>query len=162
MRRPRPNAPARRAGPRASGYACVLLLLVLAACERAGDRPAPVATAVAANESKRAAVSSWGSFYVVYRPTLDPIPLNQMFGLSVNVYEANDHARPVADTMITVDARMPEHNHGMTLQPQVTADGAGNFRVDGMLFHMPGRWELYVDVARGTELERATFEITLD
>jgi hypothetical protein len=110
----------------------------------------------------RAVTSSWGGFHVVYEPRPNPVPLNQLFGLSVIVYEANDHTRPAADTTVTVDARMPEHNHGMTLQPQVVSEGEGRFRAEGLLFHMPGRWELYVDVTRGTEMERATFEITLD
>ncbi|WP_319546338.1 hypothetical protein [Ruegeria conchae] len=41
---------------------------------------------------------------------------------------------------------MPAHQHGMNYTPKVTALDGGTFRVDDMLFHMPGLWELQVDV----------------
>ena len=44
----------------------------------------------------------------------------------------------------------------------MTAIGDGSFRADGLLFHMPGTWELYVDVTRAAEMERATFVINVD
>lgn len=129
-----------------------LVAFLLAGCERS---PQPA-------EAAREVTSSWGGFHVEYRPRPDPIPLNELFGLSVRVYEGSDRARPAADATVTVDARMPEHNHGMTLEPRVVSEGEGRFRVEGLLFHMPGRWELYVDITRGTEMERATFEVILE
>ena len=37
---------------------------------------------------------------------------------------------------------MPAHQHGLNYAPEVSALGDGTFRVDGLLFHMPGLWEL--------------------
>src|SRR5262245_42277518 len=148
-------APSRRM-LRWAGYMLALPMVVLVAC-----REQPTASSRSA-AAPRATATSWGSFYVTGEPVPDPIPLNELFGLSVHVYEAGDHNRPVADTSIAVSARMPEHNHGTNLEPKVTSTGDGSFRVEGMLFHMPGRWELYVDVTRAIEMERATFEVVLD
>lgn len=51
--------------------------------------------------------------------------------------------------LLRVDATMPEHRHGMNYKPTVHALGAGRWRVEGMLWHMAGRWELRWDVRTG-------------
>ena len=49
------------------------------------------------------------------------------------------------DGRLTVDAVMPAHGHGMNYFPIVMRTGAGSYRAQGMVFHMPGRWEVRVD-----------------
>ena len=60
------------------------------------------------------------------------------------------------------DAAMPQHGHGMNVAPTVKRTGDGEFRVDGMLFHMPGYWELYFDLGSADSLERAQGSVTLE
>lgn len=132
-----------------------LLCLPLPACNPT-ERGSPGAPA------QLAADTSWGTFHVRVAPQPAPIPFNQMFALTIGVFSAKDRAQPAADTTVAVDARMPAHNHGMNLQPRVTALADGTFRADGLLFHMPGTWELYVDVSRAAEMERATFVINVE
>jgi hypothetical protein len=48
--------------------------------------------------------------------------------------------------LVKVDATMPEHRHGMNYRPSIAAQEAGTWRVQGLLWHMPGRWELRFDV----------------
>jgi hypothetical protein len=43
---------------------------------------------------------------------------------------------------LKVDAQMPEHRHGMNYRPEVTRVAPGHWRVEGLMFHMPGRWQL--------------------
>ena len=43
---------------------------------------------------------------------------------------------------LKVDAQMPEHRHGMNYRPEAKRTGEGRWRVEGMMFHMPGRWEI--------------------
>lgn len=112
--------------------------------------------------AQRGGPSRGGSFYVVYSPTPDPVPLNQLFRLDLAVYEGDNHSRPAADTELLVRGWMPEHEHGMSLVPEVHPLGGGRFAVEGMLFHMPGRWQLEVDVRRNGAAERATFEIQVE
>jgi hypothetical protein len=49
---------------------------------------------------------------------------------------------------IAVDAYMPEHRHGMNYKPVVKVLGGGRFEADGLMLHMPGRWEFRFDIAR--------------
>jgi cytochrome c peroxidase len=43
---------------------------------------------------------------------------------------------------LKVEAQMPEHRHGMNYRPEVKRITDGRWRVEGMMFHMPGRWQL--------------------
>lgn len=47
---------------------------------------------------------------------------------------------------LAADAHMPAHRHGMNYRPALQPLGAGRFRAEGWLFHMPGRWEFFFDV----------------
>lgn len=61
---------------------------------------------------------------------------------------------PAPET-VRVDASMPEHRHGMNYRPRVSGE-AGRYRVEGLMFHMPGRWEFVVEIRAGGRTERAT------
>lgn len=52
---------------------------------------------------------------------------------------------PAGLQLVKVDAVMPEHRHGMNYRPSIQplgAPGSGRWRVQGLLWHMSGRWEL--------------------
>ncbi len=49
---------------------------------------------------------------------------------------------PVRAELVRVDATMPEHRHGMNYRPRLVPAGPGAWTVDGLVWHMPGRWEL--------------------
>jgi hypothetical protein len=80
--------------------------------------------------------------------------------MDVRVVAATGGA-PFAGTL-AADAAMPHHGHGMNVAPTVKRTKPGEFRVDGMLFHMPGYWELYFDLVQGGTLERAQGTVTLE
>lgn len=56
---------------------------------------------------------------------------------------------PEAAKLLRMNASMPEHRHGMNYQPSVKSLGDGLWQVEGMVWHMAGRWELKLD----TELD---------
>ena len=80
-------------------------------------------------------------------------------------------APPSADVSWTlrVEGWMPGHGHGMLRQAVVDELGDGRYRVRGMLFHMPGLWELRVLVIetrmeedyRVVEDDKVAIEVTL-
>lgn len=107
-------------------------------------------------------VSNDASYVVEY--ALDPAaaPLNERFAADVRVLLGPDGSEPAGDVELAVDARMPHHRHGMRVEPSVTRVAAGTWRVEGFLFHMPGRWELYFDVTRGAVTERAQAVVELE
>ncbi len=71
---------------------------------------------------------------------------------------------PADAVLVRVDATMPEHRHGMNYRPSVKplADGSeGRWRVEGLMFHMPGRWALQLDVQAAGRTEQLRDTITL-
>jgi len=85
------------------------------------------------------------------------IEVGEPFALVVNVCTR----RGGAAELVAVDASMPEHRHGMNYRATIVSKGDGRFRADGLLFHMPGRWEVTFDVRSGDESERLTHDIIL-
>ncbi len=56
---------------------------------------------------------------------------------------------------LRVDAHMPEHRHGMNYKPSVKPQGAvGHYRAEGLMFHMPGKWEFLFDIRDAKGIER--------
>jgi hypothetical protein len=65
----------------------------------------------------------------------------------------------LAPESLDVDARMPEHGHGMNYKARVVAAAGGRYRAEGLMFHMPGRWEIVFDVRSGDKTDRLTRSI---
>lgn len=63
--------------------------------------------------------------------------------------------------LVRVDATMPDHKHGMNYAPTIRSTGEGRYQVDGLLFHMPGNWEVAFDVRSGGETQRLTHDFVL-
>ncbi|MCE9594197.1 MAG: hypothetical protein K8S98_08385 [Planctomycetes bacterium] len=107
-------------------------------------------------------VGGTGLFVVRYRTAPLTIPMNAEFAIRAWVFAANDREHPLDDVELAVDAAMPEHKHGMARTPRVERRSDGSFGISGMLFHMPGRWELYFDVTREALTERAQTRVELE
>ncbi|MBT9548874.1 MAG: FixH family protein [Candidatus Sericytochromatia bacterium] len=112
-----------------------------------------------ADRENRSQITDNKHYRVIYTPLPDPIPLNQHFRLKLTVQNAE--GKVVENAKLYVDADMPSHNHGMNVKPKVKDLGKGIFEVRGMLFHMPGYWEIYVLVDHAGKKEKATFGVTL-
>lgn len=89
----------------------------------------------------------------------DKVPLNQYFALDI---EVNEPLKPVKYPLdLNVNAGMQAHNHGMHTKPVVHRLANQHFRVEGMLFHMPGQWQVELDISRGVIRDSARLEISL-
>jgi hypothetical protein len=97
-------------------------------------------------------------YTVVYRPAPEPVPLGRHFVLDFVVCTAAGTAPP---SQVRVDATMPEHKHGMNYRASVTARGDGHYRAEGLMFHMPGRWELQFDLRSEAGTVRLTQTLPL-
>ena len=82
-------------------------------------------------------------YQLVFKATPSPIPVGRHFRLDIALCPIAGAAAP---SEVRVDAHMPEHRHGMNYRPGVRSLGAGLYRAEGLMFHMPGRWELVFDV----------------
>jgi YtkA-like protein len=98
-------------------------------------------------------------YAIAYTTAPDPIPVGQHFVVEFAVCTRGG-ARPPQS--VRVDASMPEHKHGMNYRPGVTTIRPGAYRAEGLLFHMPGRWEITFDVVAGNTTERLTDILRLD
>ena len=95
-----------------------------------------------------------GGYTVRYQSDPDPIPLSEGFTVTTTVLDADGAALP--DVEVVVDGWMPEHGHGMNTVASTAPDGHGGYLTEGLLFHMPGAWEILVDVTADGVTERAT------
>ena len=81
---------------------------------------------------------------VAWRVVPGPIVVGRPFSIELAVCARGERA-PAIDRL-RVDAWMPEHRHGMNYRPTLTGEPPGPIRADGLLFHMPGRWQLVVEL----------------
>ena len=97
-------------------------------------------------------------YVVAYRTAPAPVPMGRHFTVDIAVCPRAGAAPP---ERVSLDARMPEHGHGMNYKALVKPAGAGRFHAEGLMFHMPGRWELTFDVHEGASAVRLTDSIVL-
>lgn len=110
----------------------------------------------------RELVSNGDVYLLRVAASVEPLPDNEVFELAVWVFDPAAPEAPLSDVALAADAGMPEHGHGMNRVPEVARRADGGFDVTGMLFHMGGSWELYLDVTRGAITERAQTRVELE
>jgi hypothetical protein len=97
-------------------------------------------------------------YVVVFRTRPARIAVGEHFALEAAVCPRAGAAPP---TGLRVDAHMPAHRHGMNYRASVRGrDGA--YVAEGLLFHMPGRWQLLLDVQAGGRSERLVSDVELE
>ena len=80
------------------------------------------------------------------------------FTLEIAVCAKPGHPAPES---LKVDAHMPEHRHGMNYAPGVKALAPGRWRAEGLMLHMPGRWELVFELSSGATRDRLASSFVL-
>ena len=68
---------------------------------------------------------------------------------------------PVDAVLRRVDVAMPEHRHCMNYRSSLQSTGGGRWRAEGLMLHMPGRWELRFEVDAGDKHATLRQSITL-
>ena len=105
--------------------------------------------------STEAGSASW---MVQYMPSLDPIPLSDLFDLDVLVSRVSDGS-PLEGATLVVDAQMPIHEHGMFVETVTEEVGAGIYRASPLKFHMEGWWTIHVDITEDGNTESVVFDV---
>ena len=138
------------------------ILLVAAGCERRGGRHSRAHDDSMVTDSTKmvmAVDSPNGKYEAFFSPAVWPVPLNEVF--TINVTVVDEDGDPI-ETPFAVDADMPAHNHGMNTKPEIFWHEPGRARVDGMLFHMPGEWEVYAHVEEEGGIETITWKVNVE
>lgn len=95
-----------------------------------------------------------GTFLIEYTTDPSPIPLSEDFVMRTRVTDVD--GRWVDDATVVVTADMPAHGHGMNTTPTTEYDREGWYVTEGMLFHMPGDWQIVIDIADDETVETST------
>jgi len=100
-----------------------------------------------------------GEALVAWRPVEGALPRNRHFELEVWVLR---DGKPVRDAELIVRADMPDHGHGMNVEPRALRREDGSFRVKGMLLHMAGAWVLTIHVNEPGRFHAASFPLEVE
>ncbi len=99
------------------------------------------------------------AYAAAWVPKPAPIPLGVHFTLELAVCASQGQAAVEA---VAIDAVMPEHRHGMNYRATVAPLGEGRYRAEGLLFHMPGRWRLSVELRAAGKTARLADEFVVE
>ncbi len=144
------------------GVSVSRMLIALALVATAG-----VANAACPPNDDDGTVIRKGDLLLAFKPLLKAdypskaqrIPMAKHFALDVQLCDKGG----VSGAQLTkADASMPAHKHGMNYRPTIKPLGDGRFRVDGMMFHMAGQWQLAFEVRAGKEIIRLTHDVQAD
>ncbi len=127
----------------------LLLLSIFALPDMAGamdaigkvrrERPADLDTSTTV-------ATRYGTLQASYEIDFLEVPLNDVHSWRLSLQDKQGQPVTGADIVLTAD--MPEHLHGMTTTPLVQyAETPGLYLVRGMNFHMPGYWEVTLDIS---------------
>ncbi len=130
---------------------CALAAILLAPLMAAAQTCSPALPGGTVIESAR--------YSVGFRTQPEKISVGKHFSMELAVCPKSGAQPPES---LRVDAHMPEHRHGMNYKAEVTAAPGGHHRASGLMFHMPGRWELVFDVRSGGRTDRLTQSIVLE
>lgn len=104
--------------------------------------------------------SKRGLFVVSYQSELEPLQINQLHSWLLHL--ENPHGVAITGAQIEVDGGMPKHDHGLATRPRVTAaPGPGDYRLDGLRFHMHGDWELLLTIVADGKTDTVVLNVTL-
>jgi hypothetical protein len=115
---------------------------------------------VLAADTEREWSSRRGVYKISFEAELDPIEINKIHAWVLSVRTSS--GAPVTTAEISVLGGMPLHDHGMPTRPRVTEYlGEGRYRLEGMRFHMNGRWEVSVTVKADSKVDTAVIALDL-
>lgn len=84
-----------------------------------------------------------------------PVSIGEPFAIDILVCADR---QPAAGSL-KLDATMPAHRHGMNYKPEIKPVADKFYRGSGMFFHMPGEWQITVDLPSGDKSQRFTLKV---
>jgi hypothetical protein len=131
-------------------FACVTLISSLAYASAGAAAVSPTVTV--SLKSKKLLFTA-----AVTHPA--PLPVEKLHSWTVRLLDRK-HA-PVTHARIKVSGDMPEHGHGLPTSPVAVNRGRGVYQLQGMMFQMPGRWYVQLDVRTATRHDTIRIAFTI-
>lgn len=89
-------------------------------------------------------LSERGVYELSFESSLQPIEINQIHTWVLHITTAGV---PVLNAKLSVGGGMPAHDHGLPTRPRISEElGNGDYRLEGMRFHMSGAWEVSIEI----------------
>lgn len=106
----------------------------------------------------RSWLSQSGAYRIHIQSEINPLPINRIHRWIVHVETASGET--VDDAVLTLSGGMPLHDHGLPTVPRMTAAlGNGDYRFEGIRFHMHGAWELNLAIDVDGKSERVVIDL---
>ncbi|MEF8823731.1 MAG: FixH family protein [Desulfohalobiaceae bacterium] len=113
-------------------------------------------------DTSREVESQKGRFTISYSiKDREEIPIGDFHSWKLHVEDAQT-GETVNRALIAINGDMPRHGHGMPSNPEAAFLGNGNYRLDGLKFHMPGWWQLALTISTADKYDRAVFNFILE
>lgn len=91
---------------------------------------------------------------------LTPIIINQMHSWHIRVMDRDEEILELEELLVF--GGMPEHDHGLPTQPEVTTRlENGDYLLEGVRFHMQGNWQLQIELQLHGVGDTAIIDFTL-
>ena len=104
--------------------------------------------------------SARGLYRVSFMSSIEPIEINRIHEWVIHIETVDGD--PVEQATLNVVGGMPEHDHGLPTSPRVTAElGDGDYRVQGLRFHMAGNWLIEIAIDDGVRTDSVAITLTL-
>lgn len=91
---------------------------------------------------------------VAYRAVPEPVRIGSAFSLEIRLCTPGDDV--YAGRLTGVDATMPSLGKRIKNPPKVSSTEPGQYRADGMVIPVPGRWEIRFDLDLDGNQQRLT------
>ena len=83
-----------------------------------------------------------------------PININVIHNWSIDIRDSKDNL--IDDLIITVNGGMPLHSHGLPTSPKVVNQSStGSYKLEGIKFHMAGKWEIIMELKKDNLIDVA-------
>jgi len=110
-------------------------------------------------EEAREWVSERGVYELSYESSLEPIEINRIHIWVVHITTAGE---PVLNARLSVAGGMPAHDHGLPTRPRISEElGNGDYRLEGMRFHMRGAWEVSIEIEANGKVDTVMIALQL-
>jgi hypothetical protein len=105
-------------------------------------------------------VRSDDGYAVEIHSQLFPIKINKIHNWIIKVTDSNN--RPLNNASIEMIGGMPDHDHGLPTEPQVTEEvGPGKYLLQGVRFHMQGKWQIIFTITESGNQDQAILNLQL-
>lgn len=115
-----------------------------------------------AERAEKSVTSNGGRYVLHVKEPEGGFVRGKPLSIEVRVTRAGDPTATVPGLGLVVDADMPEHLHGTNRVPRIERRADGTYLIENLYLHMPGWWEVFLDVVESPWTERAQMRVELE